>query len=327
MSFPGQLALSLSGYLLKNWALGTKYLPLVLMLEPTERCNLKCAGCGRIREYGGSDARLSPDDCLKAVDEVGAPVVTVTGGEPLLHPDIAQIIAGIIARRKHVHLCTNGLLLEQSLPKFKPGPFMNFVLHIDGMAATHDRNAGAAGVFDCASAAIAAAKRAGFRVYSNTTIFNSTDFIEINALFGHLAGLGVDGFMISPAFSFDSIGNDIFLSRAEIAAKFQPLDDMRRRFPFYNTSAYLDFLQGKKDVPCMPWSTPTLTPAGWRRPCYLVADGHCASYRELLATDWRRYGVGQDPRCANCMVHCGFEASLIDRARRSLPELFRLAKR
>lgn len=329
MAFPRQLALHLSTYLVKNWVLGKKRFPLVLMLEPTERCNLACSGCGRIREYGDClGDSLSVRDCLDAVDEVGAPTVTLTGGEPLLHPDIEEIAAGIVARKKHIHLCTNGLLLKDSLGKFRPGPYINFVLHMDGLEPGHDRNAGRAGVFHTAVESIKAAKKAGFRVYTNTTIFRSTDFREIEALFGMLTDIGVDGFMISPAFDFQIVGNDIFLSREDIAMVFQPLDNMRRHFDFYNTSAYLDFLLGRKDVECMPWSTPTLTPRGWRRPCYLLADEHCTSYRELMeSTPWERYGVGNDPRCANCMVHCGFEASLIDKARRRLPELFSLARR
>jgi hopanoid biosynthesis associated radical SAM protein HpnH len=328
MSFPKQLAAQLSAYLLKNWALGRKRFPLVLMLEPTERCNLACSGCGRIREYRGClDKTLSVAECLSAVDEVGAPTVTVTGGEPLLHPRIEEIVTGIIARRKHVHLCTNGLLLDRSLDKFKPGPYLNFVLHMDGLGPTHDQSAGQEGVFETAIAGIKAAKQAGFRIYTNTTVYKSTDFDEIDALLNILTDIGVDGFMISPAFDFDIPGSDMFLSREEITRTFQPLDKLRRQFHFYNTSAYIDFLLGNKNTDCMPWSTPTLTPMGWRRPCYLIADEHRPSYRELMeATDWDSYGVGNDPRCANCMVHCGFEASLIDQARRSLPELFQLVK-
>jgi hopanoid biosynthesis associated radical SAM protein HpnH len=299
------------------------------MLEPTERCNLTCAGCGRIREYHDYlDKILSDEDCLEAVEEAGAPTVTITGGEPLLHPDIERITAGIIARKKHVHFCTNGQLLEKSLSKFRPGPYMNFVLHMDGLSSTHDRGAGRDGVFQTAMNGISAAKKTGFRVYTNTTVFRDTDFTEIEALFELLTRAGVDGFMISPAFDFEIVGGSRFLSREEISRVFQPLEKLRRRFSFYNTSAYLDFLLGRKEVACMPWSTPTLTPRGWRRPCYLLADGHYGSYRELVTdTDWDKYGVNKDRRCANCMVHSGFEASLIDRARHSLPDLFRLVRR
>jgi hopanoid biosynthesis associated radical SAM protein HpnH len=205
---------------------------------------------------------------------------------------------------------------------------MNFVLHIDGLEETHDRGTGRSGTFKTAINGISAAKKAGFRVYTNTTVFKDTDFREIEALFEMLSGIGVDAFMISPAFDFQAVNGNMFLSREEIIRVFQPLERLRQRFHFYNTSAYLDFLLGRKEVGCMPWSTPTLTPKGWRRPCYLLADEHCESYRELMEkTEWGQYGVDRDRRCANCMVHSGFEASLIDHARRSLPELFQLAKR
>jgi hopanoid biosynthesis associated radical SAM protein HpnH len=204
---------------------------------------------------------------------------------------------------------------------------MSFVLHLDGLAATHNRNVNMDGVFERAIEGLKAAKAAGFRVYTNTTVFKQTDLAEIRQLFDLLSRLGVDGLMISPAFNFGNVESDVFMSRDEIIAAFQPLREMRKRYNFYNTSAYLDFLVGDKDAPCMPWSTPTRTPQGWRRPCYLIADEHCNSFAELMEeTDWSRYGVGNDPRCESCMVHCGFEASLIDRARHSLPELFRIAR-
>lgn len=298
------------------------------MLEPTERCNLNCVGCGRIREYRDErNHSLTVDECIEAVDEADAPVVSVTGGEPLLHPSIAEIVDRIIFQKQFVHLCTNGLLLEANLSKFKPGPYMSFVFHLDGLAATHNRNVNMDGVFERAIEGLKAAKAAGFRVYTNTTVFKQTDLAEIRQLFDLLSRLGVDGLMISPAFNFGNVESDVFMSRDEIIAALQPLREMRKRYNFYSTSAYLDFLVGDKDAPCMPWSTPTRTPQGWRRPCYLIADEHCNSFAELMEeTDWSRYGVGNDPRCESCMVHCGFEASLIDRARHSLPELFRIAR-
>ena len=222
MAFPKQLAIQLSTYLVKNWAQGRKRFPMVLILEPVERCNLACAGCGRVREYRDClDKSLSAEECLKAIDEVGAPTVCISGGEPLIYPDIAEITYGSIKRRKHVHLCTNGLLLEKSLSQFRPGPYMNFVLHIDGLAQTHNRGTGRDGVFETAISGIKAAKTAGFRVYTNTTIFRSTDFGEIEALFDTLAGIGVDGFMISPAFDFDIVGSDR-IRRAVVRVVFFP---------------------------------------------------------------------------------------------------------
>lgn len=190
MSFPKLLATQLSTYLVKNWALGKRRFPLVLILEPTECCNLTCTGCGRVREYRDClDKSLGTEECLKAVDDVGAPTVCLSGGEPLIHPDIERIVASIVARKRHVHLCTNGLLLEKLLSKFHPGPYLNFVLHIDGLAQTHNRRAGRNGVFEAAINSMTAAKNAGFRVYTNTTVFKNTDFGEIEALFNILVGM------------------------------------------------------------------------------------------------------------------------------------------
>ena len=279
------------------------------------RCNLACAGCGRIREYRDIlDVTLPADECLASVEESGAPVVCITGGEPLLHPDIGQIVDGIIARKRFVYLSTNGLLLEESLGKFKPGPYMSFVLHLDSLAEAHDRFAGRKGVFDTAISGIRAAKRAGFQVRVNTTIYKGTDLKEIEQLFVLLSQVPVDGIMVAPGFSYEAVKSDVFLSRSEVHDTFRQLYSLRKRFPFYNTPIYLEFLSGKRDLQCMPWSNPTRNPKGWKRPCYLITDGHCQSFQELIEeTHWEKYGVGNDPRCRNCMMHCGFEASATER--------------
>lgn len=325
MVFPWQLSFSLTKYLLGNKLKGKKRFPLVLMLEPLFRCNLNCEGCGRIKEYRDViDQMLTVEECLAAVDEAGAPVVSLTGGEPLLHPDIKQIVEGILAKKKFVYLCSNGLLLEESLEKFSPNPYFSFVLHLDGLAETHDSFTGRKGVFEAAVAGIKAAKRRGFQVRTNTTIYKGTDLKEIEELFTLLSGLGVDGIMVAPAFNFETVSSDVFLSRKEINEVFQAIYELRKRFRFYNTPIYLEFLAGKRDLPCFPWSTPTRNPKGWRRPCYLIADEHCHSFKELMEeTHWEKYGVGKDPRCANCMVHCGFEASALDEVGKSIPNLWR----
>jgi hopanoid biosynthesis associated radical SAM protein HpnH len=328
MGFSRQLALSLTKYIIKNKLQGRKRYPLVLMLEPTFRCNLACTGCGRIREYQDIlDEMLSVGECLTAVEESGAPVVSITGGEPLLHPEIEQIVGRIIAKRRFVHLCTNGLLLQSSLGKFKPSPYLSFVLHLDGLAGSHDQFAGRKGVFDTAIAAMKAAKRDGFRVLVNTTIYKGTDLAEIEQLFVLLSGIPVDGIMVAPAFGYQSVDGDVFLDRREAVAAFQPIYGLRERFRFYNTPLYLEFLAGKRELACVPWSTPTRNPRGWKRPCYLITDGHCSSFRELMEeTPWEEYGPGNDPRCANCMVHCGFEASAVGEVTRSPSNLWRTLK-
>ena len=328
MGFPRQLSYSLGKYLIGNALRGIKRYPLVLMLEPTFRCNLTCNGCGRIREYSDIlDEMLSLQDCLDAVDAAGAPVVSITGGEPLLVPEIQQIVDSIIAKRRFIHLCTNGTLLDESLSKFTPSPNLSFVLHLDGLAESHDRAAGQPGVFDAAIAAMRKAKREGFRVLVNTTIYKTTAFEEIEQLFTLLSSIPVDGIMTAPAFGYQAVDADVFLTRPEAIAAFQRIDPLRTRFPFYNTPLYLDFLAGKQDLVCMPWSTITRNPKGWKRPCYLITDGHCASYRELMHdTAWATYGPGNDPRCEHCMVHCGFEANAVSVTLRRPSAMWRTIK-
>jgi hopanoid biosynthesis associated radical SAM protein HpnH len=323
MGFSCQLSFSLSKYLIGKGLRRTKRYPLVLMLEPSFRCNLKCSGCGRIREYKDIlDQQMSWQECLSSVDESGAPVVCLTGGEPLLHPDIDKIVAGLISRNRFVNLATNGLLLENSLAKFKPDPRLNLVLHLDGLAETHDRYSGRKGVFDSAISAIKTARKVGFQTLVNTTIYKQTDINEILQLFSLVSGIGVSGIMVAPAFSYQAVDADVFLSRQEMVDAFRPVYENRRKFPFYNTPLYIEFLAGKLDLQCSPWSTPTRNPRGWKRPCYLITDGHCQSFRELMEdTRWDTYGVGRNPLCANCMVHCGFEASALAAMKRSLPNL------
>ncbi len=324
MGFSRELTFSLSRYIIGNKLRRNKHFPLVLMLEPSFRCNLTCAGCGRIREYHDiTDKMLSTRECLEAVEEANAPVICVTGGEPLLHPEIDKIIAGIVQQKRFAYLSTNGLLLEQSLDKFTPGPYFSFVLHVDSLAEMHDRFAGRKGVFDTAISAMKAAHRKGFRIRVNTTIYRTTDLSEIHQLFLLLKGIPVDGLMVAPAFGYQGVDSEVILSRSETVAVFKQLYEMRREFPFYNTATYWDFLAGKRKLTCTPWGAPTRNPKGWKRPCYLITDGHCQSFRELMQdTNWESYGVGHDPRCANCMMHCGFEASSVDAVFHSLPALW-----
>jgi len=328
MGFSRQLSLSLARYVLSRKIRGVRRFPLVLMLEPSFKCNLACAGCGRIREFRDIlDESLLLEECLASVDESGAPVVSITGGEPLIHPQIEQIVKGIIDRKKFVNLCTNGILLESSLKKFSPTPYLSFVLHLDSLAEAHDRFAGRSGVFDGAISAIHAAKTAGFQVLINTTIYKTTAPGEIQELFGRLARIPVNGIMVTPAFSYEAVSSDVFLSRDEAVSAFRPFYDLRRQFPFYNTPVYLDFLAGRRELTCSPWSTPTRNPKGWKRPCYLITDGHCKSFRELMdETDWSSYGSGNDPRCANCMVHCGFEGSALGKVTSSPGTLWRTVR-
>ena len=328
MAFSRQLLWALTRYTIGNKIRGRERFPFVLMLEPTLRCNLACAGCGRIRELKDSPRHsLSMAECLSAVDESGAPIVSVTGGEPLLHPDIVPIVDQILARGRGVTLCTNGLLLESSLDSFQPGPYLSFVVHLDGLAGTHDHYAGREGVFATAMDAIAAAKRRGFRVMVNTTLYKDTDVAETVQLLELLAEMPVDGILVAPAFGFEGVDADLFLTRSEAIARFGPIYDLRHRIPFGNTPLYLEFLAGKREMACIPWSTPTRNPRGWRQPCYLLADNYCPSFQALMEqTRWGAYGAGNDPRCAHCMVHSGHDAAAMGEALRSLPALWRLLK-
>jgi len=307
------LILHLSRYLLIKKLKGETRFPLVLMLEPTHRCNLACAGCGRIREYRDTLSQmLSVEECLASAAEADAPVVAVTGGEPLLHPAIEEIVAGLIEQRRFVYLCTNGLLMKESLGKFTPNPYFTFNVHLDGLAETHDCLVGRRGVFAKAMEAIEAAKRAGFRVCTNTTVYKGTDPGEISQLLSLLMERGVDGVLLSPGFSYEAVEEEIFLTREEIHRLFRTILSHADGVRFYNTPPYLEFLKGERELQCTPWGNPTRNPQGWKQPCYLITDGHCRTFRELMeGTDWGRYGVGKDPRCANCLVHSGFEASAV----------------
>ncbi len=334
MRFPLSLTRSMTGYLLKQKLAGRKQFPLVLMLEPLHACNLTCVGCGRIREYADTASkRLSVEECLASMDECGAPIVSICGGEPLIYPEIDELLARTLARRKHIYLCTNGTLLEKKVSGFPRDGRLFINVHLDGMEASHDRAVGRKGVFSSAVAGIRAAKRAGFAVYTNTTIYKQTDINETAVLLEYLTELGVDGFMLSPAYGYESIqetepdnAEEIFMTRSEINAKFRQAKDMLGRFKLITSPVYLDFLCGNRQLSCAAWANPTYNIRGWKGPCYLVTDAHYQSYRQLVeATDWDSLGPGADPRCEHCLVHCGFEPAAVLSANRHLSDMMRMA--
>ncbi|HWP34252.1 MAG TPA: adenosyl-hopene transferase HpnH [Thermodesulfobacteriota bacterium] len=327
MRYPWQLSASLAGYLLKQRLAGRRRYPIVLMLEPTELCNVACEGCGRIREYESTiKERLTVEECLQAVDECGAPIVSICGGEPLLYRDIVPLVEGIVARRRHVYLCTNAILLKRTLPKLKPSPYLSFSIHLDGLEATHDRILNRKGTWRIAIEAIKAAKAAGFRVCTNTTIFKDTDPDEVIALLRYLKDLGVDGNLLSPAFEYTVLkGAGIFDTKEAIREKFRRIAPHVGEFPLENTPLYLEFLEGKREYVCTPWGNVTFNPSGWKGPCYLITDAHYSSFAELMAnTDWDRYEHRRDERCQNCLVHCSVEPTVIRQMRLAdLPALLR----
>ncbi|MHB0878866.1 MAG: adenosyl-hopene transferase HpnH [Anaerolineae bacterium] len=288
-------------------------LPLVLMLELTHACNLKCAGCGRILEYAASRAdAIDGRQAQAAIVAAGTPVVSVSGGEPLLHPETPAIVADALAQGKVVYLCTNGLLLEKRLREFTPHRRFYFNVHLDGPPEFHDALTGLQGTGERAMAAITAAKAAGFGVTTNTTVYRDTDIASVAGLFGRLTNMGVDGLMVAPAFAYEVGTAAATLARPEAEDRFRLLQAAWGARNLYHTPLYMSFLRGERSLQCLPWGTVTYGPQGWRRPCYLLADSHADSFGSLMGeTNWDDYGPGKDARCANCMLHSGFEPSVM----------------
>lgn len=316
---PIELSFRLALYLLKNRLAGRKRFPLVTMLEPLEMCNLACVGCGRIREYQPVIDKMMPVDvALDAVKESGAPIVSIAGGEPTIHPKIDEIINRLIDQQYFVYCCTNGLLLDRMLPKIPPSKYFCWVVHMDGMEEKHDASVDRKGVFKKAVQGMELALSRGYRVCTNTTIFKNSDVEDLWEMFRLVKEIGVEGSMISPGYDFeDAPDRDLFLTRRESRNIFKKLLDPTRTggMKFYNNPLYLNFLQGDREYQCTAWSNPTYTILGWRKPCYPLADEHVQDVNELYEADlWQKYGVGNDPRCANCMMHCGFESATIFQA-------------
>jgi len=318
MRFPLSLTSNMVGYLARKKLAGEKRFPLVLMLEPLHACNLTCTGCGRIREYSDTiKEKLTVEECLASVDEAGAPIVSICGGEPLIYPEIGPLVHGILKRRKNIYLCTNGMFIKKRLHEFRPTSRFFFNVHLDGLEETHDLCVERQGVFKAAVEGISAAKKAGFLVCTNTTIYKETNLDEIDQLFGYLSKLGVDGFMLSPAYGYTAVKQtnpdgaaEIFMTRDDIKAKFQEAEKLLAKHRMMSSPIYLEFLSGKRELTCTAWGNPTRNTRGWKGPCYLITDEHHATFRDLMDdTPWENYGYGKDPRCEHCMVHCGYEPS------------------
>lgn len=326
MRFPVSLYSSLTSFFIRNALKGRRRFPLVLMLEPTHRCNLACAGCDRIRLHSREQSDdLSLEQCVSAAVDSGAPVVTVTGGEPLLYPDLKPLVSELLRMKRHVYLCTNGLLTESFIEEFAPSPRLTLNFHLDGMEETHDRIANKTGTFRKAVEAIGKAKKRGFRVSTNTSVYKTSDIRELEKLFELLKSLHVDGILVAPAFSYESVEESIFLGRKEIRQKFGEMAEFFDRFPLISSPLYMDFLKGKREMHCTPWGNPTRNPLGWKSPCYLITDTYYPSFREMMEkTPWERYEKGDDPRCRNCMVHSGYEATAMRNAFSDPRDLLRL---
>lgn len=322
---------TVASYVLGQKLRGVQRYPLVLMLEPLFRCNLACAGCGKIQFPAETLRRhLTPEQCWQAADECGAPIISIPGGEPLLHPQIEQIVAGLVARRKYIYLCTNALKLEEFLPRFQPSKYLSFSVHMDGPRAEHDHSVCREGTYEIAVAAIRAARARGFRVTTNSTFFLGTDPERMRPFFDEMMTLGVEGMMVSPGYSYSKAPDqEHFLGREQTIGLFRRLlGNARRQWQFNQTPLFLEFLQGKFDLECTPWGSPTYNLFGWQKPCYLIADGYAKTFRELMeTTDWPAYGrASGNEKCRDCMVHCGYEPSAVEATFGTLRGFLRTAR-
>ena len=330
MPVPISQAWTVASYVLKQKLKGRKQYPLVLMLEPLYRCNLACAGCGKIQYPAHVLKReLSPEECFKAVDECGAPMVSIPGGEPLMHSQIDKIVEGLVARKKYIYLCTNALLLKEKIGLFKPSKYLTFSVHMDGQKEHHDFSVCREGGYELAAEGIREAVKRGFRVTTNTTLFDGADPKSVRAFFDEMMALGVEGMMLSPGYSYDKAPDQKhFLGRARTRRLFRAiLANRKPTWQFNQSPLFLDFLMGKRDFQCTPWGMPTYSIFGWQKPCYLLQDGYADSFSELMAeTEWARYGTVSNPKCANCMVHSGYEATGVDYTFSSLQGLWATAK-
>ena len=317
MSIPLLQKLFVGSYVVRKHLAGTKRYPLVLMLEPLFRCNLACAGCGKI-DYPDEilNQRISVADALEAVDECGAPVVSIAGGEPLLHKELPQIVEGIVARKKFVYLCTNALLMEKKIHQYKPSPFFAWSVHLDGDQEMHDKSVCQEGTYDRAVSAIKKAKELGFRCNINCTLFNNVNPEQAANFFDHAMAMGVDGITVSPGYAYERAPDQQhFLNREKTKQLFRGILSRGRggrNWSLSQSGMFMDFLAGNQSYHCTPWGNPTRTVFGWQRPCYLLGEGYTKTFKELMeTTDWDAYGTGNYEKCADCMVHSGYEATAV----------------
>ncbi|MFI5352983.1 MAG: adenosyl-hopene transferase HpnH [Candidatus Binatales bacterium] len=328
MRVPLRLMIDLSRYMVRKKRSGDQYFPLVLMLEPLHACNLACIGCGRIVEYKDTIRDQMPlDEALASADEAGAPIVSICGGEPLMYKHIVPLTKGLIERKRHVQICTNALLLERFVKQVEPSIYLSFNVHIDGMRETHDRVVDRDGVFDTCVRMIEMLKQKGYRVQTNSTIFRETSADEIEELIKTLAGLGVDGMLLTPGYHYQVLENDIYLTKDEMPLKFKRVRKLAEDYKIMNTPIYLDYLTGERDLLCSPWTTVTRNPRGWKGPCYLITNGHYKTFAELhQATDWEFYRTKQDFRCRDCKLHSGFEGTVALGVGKNLKDTWAMAR-
>jgi len=327
MRHPLHMTTDMVRHSVKNALDGNRRFPFVLMLEPLYTCNLACLGCAKERHTGKLKDRLSVEACLEAVDQSGAPTVSICGGEPTIYPELSELIAGIIARKRHIYLCTNALLLDEKVFGIvPPHKRLTINVHLDGLRETHDYVCAKDGVYDQALEMIREAKRRGYHTTTNTTVFKETDIDEVEELCRRLAEIPVDGMLISPGYQYASVTNDIFLARQDIHKKFERVLEISRRYKVTSTPMFLEFAAGKRDYDCSPWSTVTRTPLGWKGPCYLIGKQYYETWDEFWnGTDWDYWESRQDSLCQNCAMHSGFEASVVRNLHKSPKDMMRMA--
>ncbi len=326
MRFPLHITTDNIKHSMKNAMQGNRRYPFVLMLEPLYTCNLACIGCAVERHTGKLKDRLPVELCLQAVDESGAPGVSLCGGEPTVYPELKELVDGIIERNRHIYLCTNALLMEEKVfGQIDPHKRLTINVHLDGMRETHDYVCARDGVFDKAVEMIKESKRLGYHTITNTTIFKETKISEVEELCEYMASLDIDGMLISPGYQYESVEEDIFMTRQDIYDKFQRVLEISKRYRLTSTPMFLEFAAGLRDYKCSPWSTVTFTPNGWKGPCYLIGKKFTWSWEEFWnLTDWEYWESREDRLCQNCLMHSGFEASVVKELPRSPGDMARL---
>jgi hopanoid biosynthesis associated radical SAM protein HpnH len=327
MRFPLHITTDMLKWQAQNKFRGRTRYPVVLMLEPLYTCNLACVGCTPERHTGDLKDRLTLAQCLQAVAESGAPVVSICGGEPTIYPELPELVEEIIARKRHIYLCTNGILLERFYQKSKPHKRLSINVHLDGLRETHDFVCARDGVFDKAIEMIKLGKQLGYSVYTNTTVYRETRMEEIEEMMELLTSLGVDGMMISPGYHYEALENNHFLYRQEIHQKFERVLELSERYRISLTPLFLEFAAGKRDYPCTPWGNVTRTPFGWKGPCYLIGEKYFKTWEEFWnGVDWDYWEKRENHRCQNCLMHSGFEASVMRKLSESPKDAWRMAK-
>ena len=329
MRFPLHVTTDMLRWQVKNWWVGNKRVPIVMMLEPLHTCNLACVGCSPERYSGDLRNRVPVSKCFEAVEACGAPMVSICGGEPTVYPEIVELIEGIIARKKHVIMCTNGILLDRFYKKARPDRRLWVNVHLDGMRETHDFVVAKKGVFDKAVAAIKEGRRLGYYVCTNTTVYRETSVEEIEEMCAMLTDLDIDGILLSPGYHYEALeGDEHFLFRDEIHTKFQRIRALAERFPkISSTPLFLEFAAGLRDYPCTPWGNPTYTPNGWKGPCYLINGEFYGAWKDFMAgVDWEYWESRKDPRCHNCKMHSGFEPSVVRKLSERFVDILTLAR-